>query len=157
MTTHQVHSIWGAPESITTNASADGTTESGWYTKHESHHLLTIRDDKVSPMSNHEPFGSRTTSEPEATAYKREPIIRECEAQEREDKAKNRRYLRQSATREKVRSDPREPDNKNFQIGLECWNYSPESNDSQSRTTICFDNSGNVHSIDRFVERGCKK
>jgi len=85
MTTRQVRSIWGEPETITTRTISDKITESWWYTKNERRHLLTIVDGAVSSMSNHEPFGSRSASasEQETPVYKREPTIREREAQER--------------------------------------------------------------------------
>jgi hypothetical protein len=153
MTTDQVRAIWGEPESVTTRSGADGMEESWWYSKNDRRHLFLIKKGKVSSMSNHEPFGSRSTSEPEAPVYKREPTIREREEQEREEKAGSRRYISQGMSQTRVRSDLGEPENKSFRAGLECWNYSPAPKDRQARTSVCFDRSGNVLTVDRTIER----
>ncbi len=75
------------------------------------------------------------------------------EAFEREQKAAERKFIREGTSRADVRSRLGEPDAKHWQGDMEYWTYEPVSKDYQTLTVIRFALYGGVFAVDRTIKR----
>jgi len=146
----QVEQAWGRPKTRNIDTSKSGRSEQWVYDRPNSTGYVYFRDGVVSSYSTHLER-EKASSEPA-----RQPSRADLEAQERAEKAKERRFVSDNSrlSRDQVRERLGEPDNKSFANGAEIWIYRPDLGDPATETRISFDiYSGELIRLDRTIRR----
>jgi Domain of unknown function (DUF4124) len=151
-TARQVELAWGRPKAKNVDTGSSGRTEQWVYERPTGTAYVYFREGVVSSFS--ERVDSSKASSIHAPApVAREPTRAELTAQDRADKAGERKVIRERASQSAVLQRIGEPDTKTF-VGLqECWYYTATRLDPQTNTRICFDTSGFVFDVDRAVKQ----
>jgi hypothetical protein len=153
-TTRQVQTAWGTPRTKNIDTRASGKEEQWVYDRKEGTTYVYIRDGKVVSVSQHQD----ATGVPPAPVQQLPPSATraELEAQERADKAGERRFVLKGAPAAGLIGRIGVPEAKQFvPVGRtfgECWFYSPARLDPQTQTTICF-SGGEVYEVTRTIQR----
>lgn len=150
-TAAQVEMVLGRPESRNIDSGTRGYTEQWVYRQGDDSTYVYFRDGKVSSVNEHRREDGRKPpgSSPISSVA---PTVAEIEQAERANKAGERRFVSKGAPSSDLLRRLGPPQSKDYVNGGECWNYSPDVQDSQTRTRICFAN-GIVYDVERSIQR----
>ncbi len=153
-TTRQVQTAWGSPRTKNIDTRASGKEEQWVYDRKEGTTYVYIRDAKVVSVSQHQDAAGDPPAPTQQLA--RTATRAELEAQERADKAGERRFVLRGAPAAMLIGRLGPPEAKQYvSVGRnfgECWYYSPTHLDPQTETTICF-SGGEVYEVRRTIQR----
>jgi hypothetical protein len=156
MTPQQVEQVWGRPAEIANEKDATGATDRWTYNRSGESTVVTFQAGKVAKIAK-----THSLAPPPRPAADQAPdvTISELEDREREQKAGERKWVRQGMTQEEVRGKLGPPWYRRVQSTLytgpaECWTYPPALRDPQTRTILCFSlDDTRLMTIDRTIER----
>jgi YD repeat-containing protein len=157
MTPQQVEQVWGKPAEISSEKDSTGTTERWTYNRSGETTIVTFLAGKVTKIAKTQSLAPPPA--PPLVDRSAGLTISELEDREREDKAAERRFLRQGMTQEEVRGKLGPPWHRRVQPSfsggtVDCWTYPPALRDPQTRTFLCFSiDDTRLVTIERTIER----
>jgi len=132
-TADQVRQAWGDPKSINVDTNSRGRTDQWVYARDGVDSYVYLQNGHVTSVSTQ----ASSVSVPPTVAAPFPQTQAELEAQERADKAGERRFVRAHWSRGRV-LDAIGPPERNINNG-ESWIYMPTTKDIQTVTTVVFD------------------
>ena len=146
----QVEQAWGTPRTRNVDVGSSGRTEQWVYERTSGTSYVYFLGGVVSSFNTR--FESGNGSRP-GPPVARASTKSELDAQERIEKAGDRKFIREGNSRATVRSRIGEPNAKHWQGDMEYWTYEPAPKDYQTLTVIRFSLYGGVFAVDRTIKR----
>lgn len=146
----QVEMAWGKPRTKNIDTGSSGRTEQWVYERQDGTVYVYFRGGRVASYSQNQsvkPIAQESRPDPTPRFVSRA----ELEAQERADKAGERKFISVGTGSGRVLAKIGEPESKTFNGLTECWHYSPTKLDQQTVTSVCLDG-GRVYDVQRTVK-----
>jgi len=154
MTARQVQSAWGTPIEKTVEQDAKASREEWSYERSGETVKVHFEAGVVGRISR-----TRATRRPlPDNVVPHQATVSELEDREREDKAGERRFLREGMSLDEVRGKLGPPSDRRFRATSwgtgDCWTYAPARRDPQTRTVVCFAvEDSRLVTIERILQR----